>query len=357
MSSLQILSASEQVADYLKGELLRRRWTGTMPGGDRLVSELGIGRETVRAALSQLEDEGLLAPQGRRKRRLITIPEGINLRHLHVSILLYEKSDRERPYTINLLNQLQERGYTATCATKNLHDLGMDAKRVARFIAQTPADAWVVIAGPYEVLEWFSGQPVPAIGMFGRVSGLPIATASVRNIPPLIAGVRKLISHGHQRIVMLAREERRKPVPGLMEQAFLDEMSAQGLPTGPYNLPDWDDTPAGLLARLDMLFLHSPPSALILGDTALFIPVQQFLARRGLLVPERVSLFIADSDLAFAWASPPISRIRWDHRPVVRRILRWADNVANGREDRSQTFFKAKFVEGGTIGPVTEKNS
>jgi DNA-binding GntR family transcriptional regulator len=93
MSSLQILSASEQVADYLRAELLSGRWTDTMPGGDRLVAQLGIGKETVRAALSQLENEGLLIPQGRRKRRLIVLPEKQIHRQLRVRILLYERED------------------------------------------------------------------------------------------------------------------------------------------------------------------------------------------------------------------------------------------------------------------------
>jgi hypothetical protein len=37
---------------------------------------------------------------------------------------------------------------------------------------------------------------------------------------------------------------------------------------------------------------------------------------------------------------------------VVRRVVRWADNVARGKEDRRQTLTKMEFIEGGTIGPV-----
>jgi hypothetical protein len=32
--------------------------------------------------------------------------------------------------------------------------------------------------------------------------------------------------------------------------------------------------------------------------------------------------------------------------------VRWAGNVARGKDDRQQTEFKAEFVEGGTIGPA-----
>jgi hypothetical protein len=37
---------------------------------------------------------------------------------------------------------------------------------------------------------------------------------------------------------------------------------------------------------------------------------------------------------------------------VVRRIVRWAANVSQGKRDLRQTLTKAEFVAGGTIGPV-----
>lgn len=148
---------------------------------------------------------------------------------------------------------------------------------------------------------------------------------------------------------MLAHEERRKPRPALFEQNFLNELTALGLPIGSYNLPDWNDTPAGLRACLESLFQHSPPSALIIGDLPLLMPVQQFLARRGIMIPDDVSVLSTDEDPSFAWCDPVISHITWDYRPLVRRVLGWVENVAHGREDKRQTLFDAKFVEGGTI--------
>ena len=37
---------------------------------------------------------------------------------------------------------------------------------------------------------------------------------------------------------------------------------------------------------------------------------------------------------------------------AMRRVMRWANHVALGKDDRRQSFTKAKFVEGGTIGPA-----
>lgn len=353
MDQFRVLTAGEQVATHLRIELARGTWTGMMPGEDRLMARLGVGRNTIKAALRQLEDEGLLEARGAgRQRRIAPRVEPAKAR-LRIRLLLYEGIDRGLADHVELLALLQSAGYAASFAPRSLHDLGMQAERVAGLVSTCPADAWVVSAGSREVLEWFANQPVPAIALFGRFSGLPIAAASTRKIPAILNGVQRLISFGHRRIVMLAREERRRPGPGLAERAFLEELENHGLPTGAYNLPDWGDTPAELHVCLEQLFAHTPPTALVVGDAPLYAPVQQFLANRGFRVPQQVSLFCLDPDPGFLWCDPRITHISWDYRPVVRRVLRWADNVARGRTDRRQSLYDARFVKGGTIGPAS----
>ena len=78
MTPLHIASASEQAASYLREQLIRKVWVGTIPGGPVLASQLGVGRMTIEAALSMLENEGLLVPQGPGRRRRSEI-EGLTL--------------------------------------------------------------------------------------------------------------------------------------------------------------------------------------------------------------------------------------------------------------------------------------
>jgi DNA-binding LacI/PurR family transcriptional regulator len=69
-------------------------------------------------------------------------------------------------------------------------------------------------------------------------------------------------------------------------------------------------------------------------------------------VPDDVSLISTDSDPHFTWCRPSVAHIHWETAPVVRRALRWADNVARGNKDTRQKVVTAEFIEGGTIGPV-----
>jgi DNA-binding LacI/PurR family transcriptional regulator len=324
-----------------------------MPGRERLAPELGVSRKTVELALGLLEKDGLLVPQGGGRRRAIRLPEGGAAGHsLRVAILVGEAADRRLDYMVDLQHELADAGHRAIFADTAMDELGMDVGRIARMVRATGADAWVVVAGSREIVEWFIGQEVPAFALFGRRGGLPIAGVGPDKPSAMAAVARRLIALGHRRIVLLARTRRRLPVPGLPEQTFLDELARHGIGTGPYNLPDWRESIDGFHGCLEGLFRHTPPTALIIDEGPFFMAALQFCGCRGIRVPEDVSLICTDSDPSFAWCKPSITRIRWDPRPVVSRVVRWASNLSRGKEDLRQSFTRAEFVEGGTIGPV-----
>ncbi len=352
---LDILRPSWQVAEYLRGELTRGRWVGTLAGTPQIAAELGIDRKTVTAALTQLEAEGLLVSQGLGKPRKIQLPDGIkSSRRMRVAILLCEDTDRKRDYIMKLQHELTDLGHVAFFAESSMLKLGMKVERVAQLVRKTAADAWVVVAGSREVLEWFAAQSTPAMALFGRVRQLRFACAVADKVPAYRAATRELIRLGHRRIVLLTRAQRRLPLPGAIEQAFLDELEAHGLTASAYNLPDWEETIEGFHARLEALFQVSPPTAMIVDEMQLFIAAQQFLSSKRLRVPEEVSLVCTDQDVAFDWCRPSVSHIRWDSNPLVRRIIRWVTNVSHGKQDFRQFFTIAEFLPGGTIGPTYE---
>ena len=355
MNPGRFLHIHEQVAEYLRSELYGGRWTGAMPGRNQLVKILEVSGKTVDLALQQLEAEGLLEAQGMGKKRRIVLEEGmIKPPALRIQIMTYEKKDVGREYELELKYRLEEGGHQVSFADKTLLELGMKVDRVARFVRKTPADAWVVCAGSYEVLEWFSRQPLKVFALFGRRSGLPIAGTSPRKIPAVEQAVDELVNFGHQRIAMMVREERRKPHPALYEQAFLDRLSHHGIDPSPYNLPDWQDNKEDFHRCLDSLFQVTPPTALIVSEPQLFVPAMQHLARRGIHAPDHVSLICDDPDPNFSWCDPAIAHIRWDPAPLMRRVVQWANHMAQGREDMKQNTFLAHFIRGGTIGPAPE---
>ena len=353
MKAFRPLSTVAQLAGHLREEVLQGTLCGSMPGVNRLAGTLGVSGRMVIAAVKQLEREGMLLGQGPRRRSRIVLPAGVAAgRRLRVAFMDYNPTALTERYISDLQHLLASAGHVAFHAGKTLLELRMDVRRVARLVAQTEADAWVVCAGSREVLEWFAAQPVPAFALFGRRRNVPLAGAGPNLLPACLAAVRRLLELGHRRIVMLARQERRAGGPGNIERAVLDEMAAHGISAGPYNLPDWEESREGFHRLLEKFYRLTPPSALILDEAFLFAAAQQHLAQRGILAPQHVSLVCTAPDPTFAWCQPTIAHIRYDLRPVLRRVARWADNVARGKDDRRQSHTKAEFVDGGTVGPA-----
>jgi DNA-binding LacI/PurR family transcriptional regulator len=352
MKAIRLKSSVEQVAEYLRGEMIAGNVSGVMPGVLRLEAELGINRKTVDGALRLLEVEGLLEPQGAGRRRKISEPENARRMGLRVAILDYDPPDETEPWMFMLQHLLTDTGHPAVFAGKYLRQLDMEVTRIAKLVRATAADAWIVGSGSREVLAWFLEQKIPVFALFGRRRSLPIAGVGPDIVPPVRAATRHLLELGHQRIVMLCLPEQRLPEPGKVPAAFLGELEAAGISTGAFNLPDWKPDKEGFLRMLGSLFAFSRPTAMIVDGLTLYHAVYHFLASNRIAVPDEVSIVCINSDPNLMWCEPSVAHIHWDHRLVMRRVLRWADNLGRGKHDRRQTLTMAKYVPGGTVGPA-----
>lgn len=353
MTPFRALSVAEQVAGHLREQVRSGIYRGAMPGVFRLESELGVSRDTVEAALHLLEKDGLLEAQGPGRRRRILPPRNRAARQaLRVAILPYDSPDRTEGYIHELSHHLVEAGHAAFFADRCLTQLDMKLDRVRALVTETAADAWVVCSASRPVLEWFAAQSAPAFAMYGNWLDLPIAGVKPERRMAVIHMVKALGQLGHRRIVMLGGHSRLHPEPRETQLAFLQAMAELGIPTGPYNLPDTGVTVEDYQAKLQSLFRVSPPTALLVDEVPYFVATLNFCAHRGIRVPEDVSLVCTDWNPAFACCRPTVAHMRWDPARVVRRILRWAGNVALGRNDRQQSYIPARYVSGHTVGPA-----
>ena len=354
MKRLHLHSVSEQTAAHLRDGLLEGRWRGKLPGVVALAAELGVAKATLRAALRVIEGEGLIALETGTGRSCRVICQPVQTRRrLRIGILLYEPMAQENTEIFELLSvlkhALEDEGFDPFLSTQTQSGLRHDAGRIAGYVGKTPADAWVIVAGARPVLEWFAAQPAPCIAFAGRRDNLAIASVGPDKAPATAEATRCLIALGHRRILFICRKLRRVPEPGPVERAFLDELTRQRLPVSDFNLPDWEETPEGFQTLLREIFRISKPSALIVDEVPFFFATQQFLLRRGIRVPDDVSLVSTDTDPNYVWCVPSIAHLRWDYRPVIRRIVSWATNVSKGRKDLKQTTVAAEYIPGGTV--------
>lgn len=355
MNYLTTNSIAEQVTAHLREGIRTGLWTNLMPGRDRLAKDLGVSPTTITRALTSLEREGLIVPQGTgQRRRIVLEASALKPRALRIALMLFDSNYHTSSFMVELCHLLEKAGHVPFFSSKTLLDLGQSPQKIIRHIQGTDADAWLLSSGSRDVLSAVAALGKPTFALFGRHVGLPVAGARPDKSQAVVTLTQSLIEMGHQRISYLCARQVRYPRKAKILQHFLDELETAGIKTGEYNYPDWKENQEGFFKVLDSLFKATPPTALILDEAFLFHAAYHYVSQRGLKVPQDISLVCMDDNPDFAWCRPSVTHIRWDYHPIARCIVRWANHVAKGTTDHQQNLTKAKLVAGGTIGPVSE---
>jgi DNA-binding LacI/PurR family transcriptional regulator len=344
---LPIATAVEQVATHLRGEINTGRWGTLLPGRKKLVKELGVNGNTIERAIQQLEKEGVLKSQGPGKRRLIVKKKTRASPKTRIAIIVYEPKDQIDPIILDLRHHLNAAGHSSHFAPKSLTELKQDPDRVETMIQEIKAKACIILAGARPVLERFAEMPIPTFSFFGQRFGLPVAGVGAYKVPAMQECIQCLYEAGHRRIVMMPRANVETPNLTPTELSFLEELKKRDLSHGSYNLPEWDLSPQGFHDCLRKLFQVTPPSAILVDDWILFYSLQSFLMSEERSHLGKVTCISTDYHPSFTWWQPGVAHFRWDTSAAVKRAVQWAQNVANGKDDRKQSLVNAKFIVGG----------
>ncbi|MBL9145142.1 MAG: substrate-binding domain-containing protein [Verrucomicrobiaceae bacterium] len=362
MRRIHKLTITEQTAAHVREGIRSGRWRGELPGVLRLAQLCDVSKDSMRGALRMLEAEGMISA-GHAGTRRIVLGKGVAAgnRPLRVAIFPHDPLMIESREMHDLLHDVRREllaaGHSAEFTPKTQSELHHDLRRIAKLVAGTPADAWIVGPAPRETLEFFAAQSVPVITIGGRCMEVTIASVYTDTAPAYREVLRQLFAFGHHRIVLLCPRSWRQPAPGVTLKACLEELAAHEIAATEFNVPDYEPTALGLNSLLESLFSVTPPTALIVVNPEEATAVYVFLARHGLAVPRDVSLFFPWRDVSMRLCHPPVAHLLVDGRLHVRRIVRWASAVARGRPDRSAIGIPATLELGQSLGPRPQTRS
>lgn len=360
MKSMPRLSLTDQAANHLRQGIRDGRWGGRFPGVPAIVKECDVSINVARAAVRVLESEGWLEPAGHGRRRRITSakPGAPSSRVLRVGILLRDPlSSLDHGFheaLMQIVHKLEESGHAIFFAPKTQLELFHSLPRLKRMVENLTADAWVVIDGTNPILAWFAGRKTPTMAIGGMTEDLPVTS-----VAPVMAAARRvamqrLIELGHRRIVLICSRNERGGADrtDLSAVAALADLAACGVKISSYNLPEWDETPAGLQSLLHSLFRVTPPTALMIMRPAWATGVLSFLSARGLLIPKHVSILGYGLESFNPWHIPTFAHLRAEDQPVVRHTVRWVRQIARGCVTPRKFTYPGIFVDGPSLGPV-----
>jgi DNA-binding LacI/PurR family transcriptional regulator len=224
---------------------------------------------------------------------------------------------------------------------------------LAKLVGEAEADAWLVQFGTREVLEWFAASGLPVFGCGGSFIGLKMGGAGSGNYADVMQDAARLVvGLGHRRVVFIGESAFRRPTLTLTVRNLHAELQSVGVEPGPYHVPEWEETPEGLARLLESLFQFTPPTAVICQSLQITIATLGFLSRRGMRVPQDVSVVsLSRRDPLCQWIFPGLEPVcvEEDHKFVLRRIRQWLAKVAAGQVDYRQVSARGRLSEGNSV--------
>ena len=346
-------SLSAQAAAAIRKAIGDGIWRESLPSERRLCETFQVSRPTIRTALQLLAKEGLIEiRQGRRNRllspsrsspssasRLVVLVSHQPI--LHTSLTAYQGISEMRTH-------LAEQGFTTEVLVCQMRSAKAQQRKLETFVRQNRVFCCVLLSVSKELQEWFATHSIPALvlGSCHPSVKLPSLDVDYRSVCRHAAGIFR--SKGHRRIAFLV------PNSGVAGDLASEDGFREGCASNAGStdaeaiIVRHNGTTTHLATKLDAMFSSSrPPTALLVAKPTHTLGVLVYLLRKGLTVPDTVSLIGRDSDHLFEDA---ISHYRFDDETFAHRLSRlMAQMVSQGYLRPEPNLIFPRYVHAGTV--------
>jgi DNA-binding LacI/PurR family transcriptional regulator len=349
------VSLSVQAANAIRQAIADNTWTEYLPSERRLCEMFQVSRPTIRTALHLLLKDGLIdIHQGRRNRLLpattrhpqtqsrlvgLIAPEPVS----HLALVTYQGVSEMRAH-------LAEHGFTTEILVCPPGNARVQQRRITEFVRQNRVFCCVLISVSKELQQWFSARSIPALvlGSCHPQVKLPSLDIDYRSVCRHAAGI--LLGKGHRRLALVVPNS---GVAGDLasEEGFGDAITHHHPNEARAMIVRHNGTAASITAKLDALFNSAhAPTALLIAKPQHVLIVIIYLLKRGLTVPDTVSLIARDYDHNFGIVSPPIAHYAFEEGVFAHRLSRlMLQMVSHGYLPPEPNLIFPKFLPGGTV--------
>jgi DNA-binding LacI/PurR family transcriptional regulator len=242
--------------------------------------------------------------------------------------------------------QLAEHGFTTEFLLCPARSAAAQRRKLDAFVAQNRVLCCVLLSLNRELQEWFASRSIPALVLGSCHPGvkLPSLDVDYRAVCRHAAGL--FHAKGHRRIALVVPHS---SVAGdLASEEGFTFAASTAVDQSQAVVVRHDGTPDGLRAKLDGLFNSArPPTALLVAKPQHVFLVVLYLLKRGIKVPDTVSLLARDHDHLFENA---ISHYRFEGETFAHRLSRLMLQLVNrGPLPSEPSLIFPKYVSAGTV--------
>jgi DNA-binding LacI/PurR family transcriptional regulator len=360
-SPLRYQTLAAQVAARVTAEIEKNAWGDRLPGERALTQTFQTSRKTLRKALALLQRAGTIRTRHGLGHEIVAAPARARVAatdERSVGLLTPESLENLRPYTALWVDELRallfENGVRLATFSGHRFFTGRPGKALARLVEQHPQNCWILAHSNEHIQQWFHARRVPCIIAGSAHTGLPLPSVDLDNFAVCRHAVGAMLRRGHRRLALFTKQSERA---GDLEseRGFEDGVRASAHPGVESLVVRHEGTVDGAYRALSRLFdLATPPTAVLVAQSAFYLTTIAFLAERGLRVPSQVSLVSRDDDTFLSYLRPAPARYSCNPKTFAKR-LQLQLHLCFAGEPGGHTLHRIapKFLPGASLGPAS----
>lgn len=202
-------------------------------------------------------------------------------------------------------------------------------------------------------LQWLQRHQLPFVLLFNEQEHSAYPYVAAENRAAMLELVGELVGLGHRRIALLAGDYQQAQRYALRATGYREAMQAAGLDAHRQEL-ELPLSLEGTAEALDRLLASdTPPTAIVTTHNSLAFHVLGLLQRRGLRVPQDISLATFNGYEIARLLTPALCSIEQPFEDMGRAAVEMALDMIEGREMEQQRRFSCRLFTGDSVQRLT----
>jgi hypothetical protein len=355
---LRRLTLIDQIEFEIKQRISNGLWREQLPAERSMCVELRVGRNSLRAALARLKQEGLV---------VIEPGVGISARHISsgtayqaqetVALLSPVPLEKLRPHQTLWIDEL--RGLLAEkevmmrfhCEPRCFGPRA--PKAIDKFVRLHTANCWVLVHSTLTMQDWFKASRTPCVIAGSCHEGVDLPYVDLNHHATCRHAAITFLRLGHRRVAFLTR---------LAENAG-DQQSERGFMEG---VAEYEDRQAvGTVLHLDnnkrhtarligrLMARNDAPTAILVNQSYHYLTVFSILMQMGKSIPANVSLICRDHDNFLSFLEPTPAYYGDDAKLFSKKMIRVLTAVMAGApSSNTRVNLLPELIMGSSIAPL-----
>lgn len=288
-------------------------WRGWLPNERGLCRDLQVSRSTLRFALEQLHRAGLTRPEHGVGHRILTqTVEASRVVSRTVGVLAPVPLAQLRPSIGLWIDALKDMLHAAGCELRfhNVRSVYHDepARALQRLCRDHTHAGWILVLSTEAMQHWFMQKGIACVIAGSAHPGveLPSVDLDYRAIARHAAGV--LLRAGHRKIAFLNRRIRGA---GEIESetGFLEAVTRSHYSDVDATVVYYEETVESVVSAVRRVLEQTMrPTGLLVANSNFYLATVTELARRGIRVPQEISVISRDDDPFLNFVVPQPAR-------------------------------------------------